>query len=260
MRTLYLSPRTTATGNALAAAARRRGMSALTLRDWRVPEGRVGDPGASLYAGPLFADAVGADLGLALLEAPEDWLATLPYELTLREVEFSTLGRARQLRRPAFVKPPNDKSFPARIYPDGSGLPGPDAADDATPVLVSEVVAFSVEYRLFLLDGEVATGSRYAVRGELDVAPLDADPRRADVLDFAARVAARPGLPGAIVVDVGLVDGRWAVVEANAAWASGHYACDDDAALDVVLRAALPRDRVTGADARFVRRTPTVVR
>ncbi|MFJ8111446.1 ATP-grasp domain-containing protein [Streptomyces sp. NPDC096132] len=259
-RTLFLSPRVTATGHALADAARRRGARVETLRDWRVPQERRAIPGASLYAGPLFADAVARELGIGLLEAPEGWLARLPYELTRRDVEFTTIGEAWKLRRPAFVKPPNDKSFPARVYPDGSGLPGPDAVDGTEPVLISDIVAFAAEYRLFLLDGEVATGSRYATRGALDVAPLAEDPRHGEVLAFAERLAGT-GLPSAIVVDVGLVDGSgWAVVEANAAWASGHYACDADTALDVVLRAARPEGDFAPADHRFLRPVPEVVR
>ncbi|MFE9626228.1 ATP-grasp domain-containing protein [Streptomyces sp. NPDC006527] len=259
-RTLFLSPRVTATGHALADAARRRGAHVETLRDWRVPERWRDAAGASLYAGPLFADAVARELGTGLLEAPEDWLARLPYELTLRDVEFTTIEEARLLRRPAFVKPPNDKNFPARVYADGSGLPGPDAVEGTEPVLVSDIVTFAVEYRLFVLDGEVRTGSRYAARGDLDVAPLAEDPRRAEVLAFAERLAGS-GLPSAVVVDVGLVDGSgWAVVEANAAWASGHYACDADAALDVVLRAARPEAEFGAADHPFLRPVPDVVR
>ncbi|MEV7345968.1 ATP-grasp domain-containing protein [Streptomyces sp. NPDC093544] len=261
-RTLFLSPRVTATGHALADAARRRGTHVETLRDWRVPEEWRATPGAAVYAGPLFADAVAGDLRLGLLEAPLDWLAGLPYELTHREIEFSTVAEARRLRRPAFIKPPNDKSFPARVYPDGSRLPGPDAVDDGTPVLVSDIVAFAVEYRLFLLDGQVRTASRYFEHGELAVAPLDEDPRGDEVLAFAARLA-EAGLPSAVVVDVGLVTGedrRWAVVEANAAWASGHYACDPDGALDVVLRAARPATEFHAADRRFLRPLPEVVR
>ncbi|MFD5783821.1 ATP-grasp domain-containing protein [Streptomyces sp. NPDC058220] len=263
-RTLYLSPRVTSTATALAAAAARRGIPSRTLHARRVPEEHRGDPGAALYAGPLFADTVARELGLELLEAHEDWLATLPYELTRRRIECLAIGRARELRVPAFVKPPNDKSFPAKIYFDGSRLPGPDAVDDDALVLVSDIVAFTAEFRLFVLDGEVVTGSRYAVHGEMDIAPLESDPRRAEVLDFAARLFAPkvPALPSAVVVDVGTVDegadGRaWAVVEANAAWASGHYACDTDAALDVLLRAARPvADPV---DAPFLRPLPTVV-
>ncbi|KUO17134.1 ATP-grasp domain-containing protein [Streptomyces dysideae] len=257
-RILFLSPRVTATGHALTDAARRRAMRVETLRDWRVPEHARESAGASLYAGPLFADAVAGELGLGLLEAPPDWLARLPYELTLRDVEFTTLAEARRLRRPAFVKPPNDKSFPARVYVDGSRLPGPDAVDDDVQVLVSDIVSFTVEYRLFLRDGEVRTGSRYATRGDLDVAPLAADPHRGEVLAFAEHLAST-GLPSAVVVDIGLTDSGWAVVEANAAWASGHYACDADAALDVVLHAALPEAEVASADRRFLRPLPEVV-
>ncbi|MEV6181406.1 hypothetical protein [Streptomyces sp. NPDC052015] len=43
-----------------------------TLRDRRVPERWRDAAGASLYAGPLFADAVTRDLGTRLLEAPKD--------------------------------------------------------------------------------------------------------------------------------------------------------------------------------------------
>ena len=114
--------------------------------------------------------------------------------------------------------------------------------------------------RLFLLDGEVCTGSRYATRGALDVAPLAEDPLHGEVLAFAGQLAATR-LPSAIVVDVGLLDGGgWAVVEANAAWASGHYACAADAALDVVLHAARPEGEFSTTDRRFLRPVPEVVR
>nr|WSY56634.1 ATP-grasp domain-containing protein [Streptomyces sp. NBC_00886] len=260
-RTLFLSPRVTATGHALADVARRRGMHVEVLRDRRVPEESRGVAGTSLYAGPLFADAVAGELGLGLVEAPPDWLARLPYELACRDIEFTTVAEARQLRRPAFVKPPNDKSFPARIYPDGSRLPGSDAVDDDTPVLVSDIVTFAAEYRLFVLDGEVRTGSRYLTGGRLDVVPLTEDRLRDDVLHFAGRLAVGHGLPSAIVVDVGLLaNGDWAVVEANAAWASGHYACDADAALDVVLQAARPEPEFSAPDRAFLRPLPTVIR
>lgn len=48
-------------------------------------------------------------------------------------------------------------------------------------------------------------------------------------------------------------DGAWAVIEANAAWASGHYACDGDAALEVLLRSSRPRAEVPAADVPFLR-------
>jgi hypothetical protein len=258
MTTLVFAPRSTETGRQLATAAHRRGLPVRTLHDWRAPADLIGTA-VHLYAGPLFADAVAADLGLALLEAPEDWLAQLPVALTGRTIEATTLGDAWTLRRPAFVKPPNNKSFAAKVYRDGTQLPGPDAADADTTVLVSDIVEFTAEFRLFLLDGQVVASSRYAVRGDLAVAPLG-DGEKTEILAFAADLPT-VGLPSAIVVDVGTVaGGGWAVVEANAAWASGGYACDPDRVLDTVLRAAGPRAALRERDARHVRPAPAVVR
>ncbi|GJF32045.1 hypothetical protein KNE206_47450 [Kitasatospora sp. NE20-6] len=273
MSLLLLAPRINETGLQLLTAARRRGLRAHTATRWEVPSELAALRPAHLYGGPLFADVASAALGVAPLEPPADWLTTLPSGLLGRRVECTTLAEARRLRRPAFLKPPVDKLFPARIYPDGSGLPGPDALDDDTPVLVSDIVAFTEEFRLFVLDGAVHAASRYAVDGALAVSPSvgpDARAFAADVLaactDGGARTRTRTrtgagsGLPGAVVVDIGRTADGWAVVEANPAWASGGYACDPDAVLDVVLRAAGPAGLLTAADAPFVRPECTVVR
>ena len=60
------------------------------------------------------------------------------------------------------------------------------------------------------------------------------------------------------MVDVGLIaegDGKPApaVIEANAAWASGHYAADPERVLDVVLRAAGPMTEIGERDRTFLR-------
>jgi hypothetical protein len=161
------------------------------------------------------------------------------------------------------VKPPNDKSFAARVYRDGTQLPGPDAADPDTTVLISDAVAFRSEYRLFVLDGEVRAASRYAVDGVLAVTPIEDCAEQDEVLAFGTHLLAAQAaaLPSAVVVDVGRLDGfGWAVVEANAAWASGGYACDPDRVLEVVLRAGGPLVELPARDRPFVRPAPTVVR
>ncbi|MGK5729050.1 ATP-grasp domain-containing protein [Streptomyces sp. URMC 124] len=212
------------------------------------------------YGGPLFAARVRDRLGLCLLEPADEWLAELPRAFSGRAIRTATLAEARALAVPAFVKPPTAKSFPAAVYGDGSRLPAGPGLSSCTPVQISEVVAWHCEVRLFLLDGEVRTGSQYAVFGRLDAVPLDEHPQRAAILDFAARLTDAAGhtLPSAVVVDVGLMsaggDGpRWAVVEANMAWFSSCYAADPDAALDVVLRAAGPAGRVAERDRPFSR-------
>ncbi len=258
---LLLAPRINETGLQLRTAAGLRGLRARTAASWRAPRELLGAP-VHVYGGPLFADAVGRELGLALLEPAEDWLARLPRALTGRRVSATTLAEARALRGPAFVKPPADKLFAARVYLDGGALPGPELLDGDTPVLVSEVVRFRAEYRLFVLDGMVRAGSRYAVDGDLSVAPLGRD--GSQVLAFARDVlaasAAQAPLPSAVVVDVGPTDHGWAVVEANAAWASGGYAAGPEDVLDVVLRSSGPATQLAGTDVPFLRELPEVVR
>lgn len=257
--TLLLAPRINETGLQLRTAAGRRGLRAFTAASWRAPQELSGQQ-VHLYGGPLFADAVGGALGLGLLEPSADWLSALPRELTGRAVELTTLAAARRLSGPAFVKAPADKHFAARVYDRGGDLPGPELLDGDVPVLVSEVVRFAVEYRLFVLDGAVRAASRYSRDGELSVGAPESDAPELSV--FAAEVLAAAAecapLPSAAVVDVGRTPGGWAVVEANAAWASGGYACDPDAVLDVVLRAAGPLGRLPVSDRPFLRELPKV--
>ncbi len=270
---LVMPGRRTSTMELLAAEAAGRGMAV------RAAEALGPETGpAYWYGGPVAGERLAGRLGFALLEPADGWLADLPEEFTGREVRSATVADARALDRPMFVKPPRDKSFPADVYADGSRLPG--GLDPAEPVLLSEVVTFAAEYRLFLLDGRIATASRYAVFGRLDPRPLRTDGTHtpggrersggtehedravaAQITEFVERLVAAAGhtLPSAVVLDVGqLLDPyvpghRWAVVEANMAWFSHAYAADPARVLDVVLRAAGPREQVRPADLPFVR-------
>ncbi|MFE3763886.1 ATP-grasp domain-containing protein [Streptomyces sp. NPDC059104] len=237
---LLLSAPRTSTAELIARAAAWRGHE-VTDRAERARGRRV-----HWYGGPRAAARLAGPLGLGLLEPADDWLTHVPHPLLRRDVRLTTLAEARTLRERAFVKPPSAKIdlLPAAVHEDGTGLPG--GLEASTPVLVSGVVEFAAEYRLFVLDGEAVTGSRYAVHGRLDPAPLDAESRAfgRTVLDATAA-----GLPSAVCLDIGrLTDGRWAVVEANMAWFAHCYAAEPDRVLDTVLRAAGPLTAVTERD------------
>ncbi|MFI5801895.1 ATP-grasp domain-containing protein [Streptomyces sp. NPDC051561] len=245
--TLVLPPRLTDSARAMRDTAQARGLATVQLTTFAVPADlRAGH----LHAGPAFADVAAPALGIGLLQAPEDWLAQLPRTWTGREIVSMPIREAYALRRPAFIKSPNDKQIRAMVYTDGSRLPGPDQVDATTTVLVSDMVEFSAEYRLYLLDGTVHTGSRYAENGRLSLGPLSED-----ATAFATDLLAECGetLPTAIVVDVGRTEGQWAVIEANAAWASGMYTSDPQRALDVLLRAAAPDHTIAPRDRAFLR-------
>ncbi|MGA5729121.1 ATP-grasp domain-containing protein [Streptomyces seoulensis] len=247
---LALAPQYTTTSELLSAAARRRGMDVEVLGG-AAPERR----GAHYYGGPAFAARVANDLEVALLEPTDDWLTTLPYAYTGRHIAMSTLDEARRLSHPAFVKPPREKSFPAGVYPTGADLPpGPDV-----PVLISDVVTWAAEFRLYIMDGEIRTGSQYTTYGHLHAEPLEGHRHEPAVREFAADLLSTRGdtLPSAVVLDIGLLTPdhgtQWAVVEPNMAWFSNCYATDPARALDTVLRSAGPRSALTERDRRFCR-------
>ncbi|MGW9207312.1 ATP-grasp domain-containing protein [Embleya sp. NPDC055664] len=260
--TLALSAQSTTTAELLAEVAVARGMAVAVLTGPRPDLRGV----AAYYGGPLFGDTVAASLDVALLEPADGWLTALPERWTRRGIAATTMGEARRLRVPAFVKPPSDKSFEAAVYTDGTRLPA--GVPDATPVLVAEIRTFVVEYRLFVLDGVPHTGSRYATFGRLDPMPLIDDPRAGEVFAFARDLLAEhgAGLPSAVVLDVGLAgtadsaEEHWVVVEPNMAWFSNIYAADPARCLDVIVAAAGPRVALRPTDTRFARARPDTPR
>lgn len=240
MPTLVLTPRHTADAQMLWKAAVGRGWDVHRLATWRIPGDLRVAPEPFLYVEALFGPTLAEQLGVRLLDPAEDWLPGLPERYRRRAVRLSTLGEARHLAEPAFVKPPNDKSFPAAVYEPGE-LPA--EYDERMPVLVSEPVWFTVEFRCFVLQRSVRAFSLYARDGELteDAEATDSEVR--EMRDFTATVLADPQVevPRACVLDCGMIAGRgWGVVELNAAWGAGIYQCNPDAVLDVVRAATVP--------------------
>ncbi|NHZ98450.1 DUF4343 domain-containing protein [Massilia sp. CCM 8734] len=241
MPTLILTPRYTDDAQALWKAAAGLGWQVERLTSWRVPVPLQALPDPVLYGEALFGPTLAAELGLELLNPAEDWLVRLPFDYRKRAISLSTLGQARKLAAPAFVKPPNDKSFPAAVY---RGADLPTEYDDDMPVLVSEVVTWEKEFRCFILDRTLRTWTVYSRAGHLQRdagfhSTLEED---AQVQEFIARLLADPAvdLPAATVVDIGTIAGLgWACVEQNAAWGAGIYGCDPGQVLAVLQRASI---------------------
>lgn len=211
------------------------------LSGWRVPEHlrQLAEP--VLYGEALFGPALAEQLGIDLLSPPEEWLVRLPKEHKKREITLSTLGAERGRTHRAFIKPPNDKTFPADVY-QGADLPA--GYPDDMKVLVSEVVRWEKEFRCFVLDRRLCTYSLYSRCGELqrDVGFKSEEAEDHALAAFVATLLADPrvDLPQAVVLDVGCITGAgWACVELNAAWGAGIYGCDPKAALQVIARASV---------------------
>src|SRR5262249_11244792 len=122
MPTLILSPRYSDDSITLRRAAIALGWDVMRLASWRPPEDFEPEEPV-LFGEPLFNSAVAEQLGLVVIEPAEDFLVRLPREYAGRDVRLMTAAAARALPGPVFLKPPNQKTFPARVYPSGAELP-----------------------------------------------------------------------------------------------------------------------------------------
>lgn len=218
------------------------------------------------YGETLLADAIADDLGIVLLEPTADWLPRLPAQHRLRDVRLTTLEEALTLQERAFVKPTDDKCFPARVYERGAAIePDPLLARDL-PVLISEPVQFEVEFRFFVVERRVTTFSPYIRNGSI-ARNTDGDWSATEKEIADANAAMRTlledpdvELPPAVVVDVGVMKDRgWGVVEANPAWASGLCGSDPAGVLPALRRASVPRAALTEIDQRWKRTVTSAV-
>jgi hypothetical protein len=242
MPTLILTPRYSEDSQALWWVATHLGWRVERLVNWRLSDDLRQASEPVLYLEALMAEAIAEQLGIHLLNPPNDWLPNLPKEYRKRWVYLSTLGEARQSDKEAFIKPPNDKSFPARVYAAGD-LPS-DYADE-TPVLVAEVVQWDKEFRCFILNRSLRTFSIYLRYGELQSESnfVHTSEEEYEVRNFIEMILSdeRVQIPSATVIDVGVIRERgWAVIEQNAAWGAGLYGCDPVQALEVLRYAVVP--------------------
>ncbi|XVJ59369.1 MAG: ATP-grasp domain-containing protein [Tepidisphaera sp.] len=242
MPTLIFTPRFTADTQSLWRAATELGWAVHRLHSWRVPDDlrTVDEP--ILYLEALLGPTIAAEFGLRLDEPPIDWLPNLPQEFRKREIRLTTLAQARTLTDPWFIKPPNDKSFPARV---STGTDLPPKFDGQMPVLIAEVVRWEKEFRAFILSRQARTISIYARSGELqrENGFAQSPEEQAQAAAFLESLLADPriDLPQACVIDIGVIESRgWAVVEQNAAWGAGIYGCDPRRVLEVLRFAAHP--------------------
>src|ERR1043166_3988654 len=217
------------------------------LPDWFDPnDGRI----ALFYTAPHAFD-IASQLSRTLLGCNPAWTVELPGEFLRRQIRQMTLKEALALPGKSFVKHSVSKAFPADVYDSVSLAQASVKLRPGALVHVAEIVAWTVEYRCFVLDGAVVTISPYrrldqVIEGHGD---LDAPIQEVEeAKQFAISVLQAPAVrcPPAFVLDVGYIADRgWAVVEFNECWASGIYACDPARVLDSLSRACVPSEKMT---------------
>lgn len=243
---LILGPRYSDDGRILPQAAAARGWQVVRLRSSAAPADLDGSA-CRIYAEGLLAEHLAEQLGLELLRPAHDLLPRLEPESIRRQIGFATAATFERPDEPAFIKPADQKLFAAGIYAPSDPIPGLEHLAPEDPILISEPVVFTREYRFFVRHERIATGSIYLAGDEIPEVAIgcggDGDPVWNDAWGFAQRVCDRTDgeAPWSFVIDVGLLDfGVWAVVEFNPTWASGIYGSDPAAVLDCLEYSQVP--------------------
>lgn len=107
---------------------------------------------------------------------------------------------------------------------------------DETLILVAPAANISAEYRFYIVEGKVITGSRYMVDGKPDKSP-EIDARCLKVAEIVSRLPWQIDL--AYTCDVGLFGGVAKIVELNAFSTSGLYDCDSVALFSAIAETAV---------------------
>jgi hypothetical protein len=189
----------------------------------------VRESDVSIYCETAFADYLASELNIQLLSPSNYLLAKLPFDFVKRNIEYTTYKNFKKPSVKKFIKPADYKYFPAGIYGEGDEIPGLSYCQDDDPFLISDIVKFINEYRLFVMNDEISTGSIYVSDSEF-VGDKEIDSNlNSNLLVFANKVviSLKGSMPTSYVLDIGQLDsGDYAVIEFNPTWASGFYGSD----------------------------------
>lgn len=148
---------------------------------------------------------------------------------------IATVADAVPMYEPFFVRPANDdKSFAGQLmdwdeFADWRGkiMSQPESERIGTlcpdtRIVIARPKVILREYRFFVVDGEVVTGSLYKIGDTVRSSP-DVDP---DIMRYARDRVDQWRPDRAFVLDVALTSDGPRVIEANCLNAAGFYACD----------------------------------
>ncbi len=242
MNKLILPGRHTPDDASIWREAIRRGWSTHRINQESDLPSYFGDDRLRYYGNTLHARQWADRCGIGFHPVWEDLLPkAAALGLTGRKIERIQFGSIVQpIEQDTFIKCTAEKWIPSRVYKKGETIDGGCKPDDW--VLVQEPVRFTHEVRCFVLDGKLKTASYYRQSSEFKPQNLDDAGEISEMLQTQVDQVTPLGLPPGVVLDFGFIahsadklfPGRWALIEANEAWASGLYECDPRAAFDVI--------------------------
>lgn len=190
---------------------------------------------------------------MKLLAPRKDFLSQIPIKLTHRKVITETLQNfiAHGPNHQIFAKPAEMKLdfFPAQTYTKQEivdlsiqhNLPSNTCIQ-----YTEEIMSINYEHRLYILDGNVMTGSAYVIDNEIYYDHMDDatfQRKLPEAVAYAQEIIPQiNNQPSAFVLDVAWNENteEWFVLEANPAWCSGIYGSDVEYVIQTIERSCNP--------------------
>lgn len=191
-----------------------------------------------------------AGVSLTLTSPPSNFLSALPLEFSGRKVETSFLKDAK-FEGSGWAKAVDIKhdSLPAKHYRDlSSFLRDAQAILPETSLvqMSKRTLDIRVEYRFFIVDGQVASFSPYLAGDLTFYDGLTDDGTGLKMLPFVteALIAAKEAgvLCPSFTLDVADTSEGFCVLEANPSWCSAFYGADTLGVVDALVAAARPQN------------------
>ena len=169
------------------------------------------------YGNTLHAAIVADKLPVKFLPLDLTVLARTPH--AKRGIDLIHAGELTESAAPRFIKPAENKWFPANVYQPGDS-PARAQGGAGLPsdlIYVQEPVDMINELRCFVLDGQIHTASYYRIGREYCPAGTDECDNPAEVEAMVADLA--PHYPRGVVLDFAYTaKGDWCFIEPNEAW------------------------------------------
>ncbi len=219
--------------DAVAAAWEASGGSVNRLaRFWEPPQLPHGS--IRVYGNETFCLVLQEKLALRLETPADDLMLAVPAPFLHRSLAKHRLVDLPDDGFPLFAKSLIPKLIASRVYASAAELAAACVGlDPLTEFLVSDPVVISAEARSFVLDGDI-----------LDLALYEGQAHLKNARVFIESLLSELTLPRTVVVDVGLVDGRWCLIEFNATWGAGLNGCHAGRVLPAIAAASDPAYRM----------------
>lgn len=179
------------------------------------------------------------------------WLTQVPQSLTQRKVSSFTVEDflSQSPENEFFIKPAEAKieGFEAawRNFSQTCEIISELKIPSGTVLQWSDkLIDINHEYRFYVLDGKVLTGSSYLVDGITHYDGAESS-KLSEAKEFAQyAVSVIDNQPSAYVIDVGIdmSTNSWLVIEGNPAWCSGIYGSDPQKVIQVIEKSCNSAD------------------